>query len=159
LWWTKWHWGRLSPSTSVSSANYHSTDCSTFVIIRRWYSRPISGRRTKWTQSHPTPRNKKKKKKLSAIDRAYSLSLKDRKDNSNHRTSFLLQRPTAQFVPQERLAGVTLTSVEERRPLPIGIYALFESDWVSDVSNNMDGHGRLQNSVIEYRTLRCWSHQ
>jgi hypothetical protein len=26
-------------------------------IIRGWYSRPISGRRTKWTQSHPTPRN------------------------------------------------------------------------------------------------------
>jgi hypothetical protein len=29
-------------------------------IIRGWYNRPISGRRTKWTQSHPTPRNKKK---------------------------------------------------------------------------------------------------
>jgi hypothetical protein len=26
-------------------------------IIRSWYNRPISGRRTKWTQSHPTPRN------------------------------------------------------------------------------------------------------
>jgi hypothetical protein len=26
-------------------------------IIRDWYNRPISGRRTKWTQSHPTPRN------------------------------------------------------------------------------------------------------
>jgi hypothetical protein len=25
-------------------------------IIRVWYNRPISGRRTKWTQSHPTPR-------------------------------------------------------------------------------------------------------
>jgi hypothetical protein len=23
-------------------------------IIRRWYNRPTSGRRTKWTQSHPT---------------------------------------------------------------------------------------------------------
>jgi hypothetical protein len=33
LWWTKWHWGRFSPSTSVSPANSHSTDCSTFVII------------------------------------------------------------------------------------------------------------------------------
>jgi hypothetical protein len=28
--------------------------------IRGWYNRPISGRRTKWTQSHLTPRNKKK---------------------------------------------------------------------------------------------------
>jgi hypothetical protein len=26
-------------------------------IIRGCYIRPISGRRTKWTQSHPTPRN------------------------------------------------------------------------------------------------------
>jgi hypothetical protein len=26
-------------------------------IIRGWYNRPVSGRRTKWTQPHPTPRN------------------------------------------------------------------------------------------------------
>jgi hypothetical protein len=26
-------------------------------IIGGWYNRPISGRRTKWTQSHPTPRD------------------------------------------------------------------------------------------------------
>jgi hypothetical protein len=26
MWWTKWHWGRFSPSTSVSPANSHSTD-------------------------------------------------------------------------------------------------------------------------------------
>jgi hypothetical protein len=31
LWWTKWHWGRFSPSTPVSPANYHSTDCSIFI--------------------------------------------------------------------------------------------------------------------------------
>jgi hypothetical protein len=29
-------------------------------IIRGWYNRPVSGRRTKWTQSHPTPRDLKK---------------------------------------------------------------------------------------------------
>jgi hypothetical protein len=28
-------------------------------IIRSWHSKPITGRRTEWTQSHPTPRNKK----------------------------------------------------------------------------------------------------
>jgi hypothetical protein len=27
---------------------------SSSSIIRDWYNRPISGRRTKWTQSHPT---------------------------------------------------------------------------------------------------------
>jgi hypothetical protein len=32
LWWTKWHWGRFSPNTSVSPANSHSTDSSTLVI-------------------------------------------------------------------------------------------------------------------------------
>jgi hypothetical protein len=26
-------------------------------IIRGWYNRPNSGRRTKWTQSYPTPTN------------------------------------------------------------------------------------------------------
>jgi hypothetical protein len=26
-------------------------------IVRGWYNRPVSGRRTKWTQSHPTSRN------------------------------------------------------------------------------------------------------
>jgi hypothetical protein len=25
-------------------------------VIRGWYNRPITGRRTKWTQPHPTPR-------------------------------------------------------------------------------------------------------
>jgi hypothetical protein len=33
LWWTKWYWGRFSPSTSVSPANPHSSDYSTFIII------------------------------------------------------------------------------------------------------------------------------
>jgi hypothetical protein len=33
LWWTKWHWGRFSPSTSVSPANFHSTNCSTVTLI------------------------------------------------------------------------------------------------------------------------------
>jgi hypothetical protein len=35
LWWIKWHWGRFSPSTSVSPANLHYTNCSTITIIYR----------------------------------------------------------------------------------------------------------------------------
>jgi hypothetical protein len=54
LWWTKWHCFGFSSSTSVSPANSHSTDCYTLCIIRGWYNRPVSGRSTKWTQSHPT---------------------------------------------------------------------------------------------------------
>jgi hypothetical protein len=33
LWWTKWHWGRFSPGTSVSLANLHFTNCSTIRSI------------------------------------------------------------------------------------------------------------------------------
>jgi hypothetical protein len=33
LWWTKWRWGRFSPSTSVSPANLYSTNCSTITLI------------------------------------------------------------------------------------------------------------------------------
>jgi hypothetical protein len=48
-WWTRRHWGRFSPSTSVSPAN-HSTNFSIIIITRDWYNRPISGRRAEWTQ-------------------------------------------------------------------------------------------------------------
>jgi hypothetical protein len=33
LWWTKWCWGRFSPSTSVSPVNFHSTDCFTLIVL------------------------------------------------------------------------------------------------------------------------------
>jgi hypothetical protein len=52
LWWTKQHWGRFSPSTSVSPAN-HSTDFSIIIIIiiitRGWHNRPSGGRSAEWT--------------------------------------------------------------------------------------------------------------
>jgi hypothetical protein len=42
LWWTKWRWGRFSPSTSVSPVNLHSTNCSTIILIYHLdlYNRP-----------------------------------------------------------------------------------------------------------------------
>jgi hypothetical protein len=42
LWWTRWRWGRFSPSTSVSPANLHSTSWSTIILIyhRGLYNRP-----------------------------------------------------------------------------------------------------------------------
>jgi hypothetical protein len=36
-----------------------TTPHSSSSIIRGWYSRPVSGRRTKWTQSHPTKHENK----------------------------------------------------------------------------------------------------
>jgi hypothetical protein len=32
FWWTKWRWGRLSSSISVSLANLYSTNFSTITI-------------------------------------------------------------------------------------------------------------------------------
>jgi hypothetical protein len=64
LWWTKRHWGRFSPSTSVSPAN-HSTDFSIIIITWGWHSRP-----SKWPQcrvdrdSTPHYAKLKKKKKI-----------------------------------------------------------------------------------------------
>jgi hypothetical protein len=34
LWWTKRHWSRFSPSTSVSSANHHSINFSIIIITQ-----------------------------------------------------------------------------------------------------------------------------
>jgi hypothetical protein len=42
--------------------------------IRGWYNRPISGRRTKWSQSHPTPRKKKTTVLLYTHGRFYESS-------------------------------------------------------------------------------------
>jgi hypothetical protein len=64
LWWTKWHWGtfllvlRFPLPILIPPTAPHSSSS----IIRGWYNRQISGRRTKWTQSHPTPRNSKRTK-------------------------------------------------------------------------------------------------
>jgi hypothetical protein len=55
LWWTKWHWGRFSPITSVSLANHHLTNFSIIIITRDWHNRPIGGRGTEWTQLDSTP--------------------------------------------------------------------------------------------------------
>jgi hypothetical protein len=55
LWWTKWHWGNFSLSTSVSHANHHSTNFSIMIISRGWHNRPIGGRSAEWTQLDSTP--------------------------------------------------------------------------------------------------------
>jgi hypothetical protein len=64
MWWTKWHWGRFPPSTSVYPANSHSTDCSTLIII---YLSSVTGPIGQLVadvpsglKSHPNPRNQKK---------------------------------------------------------------------------------------------------
>jgi hypothetical protein len=61
--WTKWRWGRFSPSTSVSPANLHSTNCSTITLIYHLglYNRPevavVPG------DVSPTPHKKKPSRK------------------------------------------------------------------------------------------------
>jgi hypothetical protein len=43
-----------------SGKTHYTKHFMIIYIIRGWYHRPISGGPTKWTQSHPTLRNKKK---------------------------------------------------------------------------------------------------
>jgi hypothetical protein len=50
LWWTKRHWGRFSPSTSVSLANHHYTNFSIIIITQGWQNSLIGGRSAEWTQ-------------------------------------------------------------------------------------------------------------
>jgi hypothetical protein len=60
LWWTKRHWGRFTPSTSVSPA-YHFTNFSIIIITRDWHNRPINGHSAEWTQLDSTPYTNEKK--------------------------------------------------------------------------------------------------
>jgi hypothetical protein len=68
LWWTKRHWGRFSPRTSVSLANHHSTNFSIIIIIRGWHSRLIGGRSAEWTQLDSTPHYKNLIFKFNYLD-------------------------------------------------------------------------------------------
>jgi hypothetical protein len=51
----KVHWGRFSPSTSVSPASHYSTKFSILIITQGRHNRPIDGRRAEWTQLDSTP--------------------------------------------------------------------------------------------------------
>jgi hypothetical protein len=55
LWWTKQHWDRFCPITSVPRANHHSTNFSIIIITWGWHYRPIGGRSAEWTQLDSTP--------------------------------------------------------------------------------------------------------
>jgi hypothetical protein len=58
LWWTKWRWGRVSLSTSISPANSRSTNCSTIINYHLQLVQQVgSGCSTKCIQSHPTNNN------------------------------------------------------------------------------------------------------
>jgi hypothetical protein len=75
LWWTKRHWGRFSPSTSVSLAN-HSTNFSIIIITRGWHNRPLGGRSAKWTQLDSTPHYTNLKKSMEvAVRKSHSKQL------------------------------------------------------------------------------------
>jgi hypothetical protein len=68
LWWTKQHWGRFSPSASVSPANQDSTNFSISIITRGWLNRPIDGRSAEWTQVDSTPHYTNKKKQIILLN-------------------------------------------------------------------------------------------
>jgi hypothetical protein len=81
LWWTKRHWGRFSPSTSVSPANHHSTKFSILIITRGWQNRPIGGRNAEWAQldsTIPLYQLKKIKHRDNFTARNYEITCIDR---------------------------------------------------------------------------------
>jgi hypothetical protein len=50
--------GQVLSENFISPASFHSTDCSTVILIYQpgdLYSRPNSGEHTKWTQPDSTP--------------------------------------------------------------------------------------------------------
>jgi hypothetical protein len=83
LWWTKRHWGRFSPSTSVSPANHHSTNFSIIIITRGWHNRPFSGRSAEWTQLDSTPHYTNYKNQIYDITSTTTNDDDDDDDNNN----------------------------------------------------------------------------
>jgi hypothetical protein len=75
-------------------------------ITRGWYNRSVSGRRTKWTQSHPHP--KKLKKKFVFVERWVFFSDKD-KDGRNLRSSELSFTPKYVFLSCSELLSLSVT--------------------------------------------------
>jgi hypothetical protein len=74
LWWTKWRWGRFSPSTSVSPANLHSTNFSTITIT---YHLGLLQQTSKWPQypkSHRTNFIFNKQSSLKQVLPVYGMS-------------------------------------------------------------------------------------
>jgi hypothetical protein len=67
LWWTKRHKGRFSPSTSVSPANPHSTDCSMLIIIYHSGAGTIGQQWPTYQVDSPHPEKLKKKGILVAM--------------------------------------------------------------------------------------------
>jgi hypothetical protein len=65
LWWTKWHWGRFSPTILVSSANSHSTAC--IIII---YHLGLVQQTTEWPQCQVdsvSPHDKNKNNNINKL--------------------------------------------------------------------------------------------
>jgi hypothetical protein len=81
--WIKWHWGRFSPSISVSPANLHSINCSTITIIYHLglVKQASNGRSTKCTQSHPTKDNNNNNN--TTANKTYKLEFKKQRNFSS----------------------------------------------------------------------------
>jgi hypothetical protein len=85
LWWTKWRWGKDSPSTSVSLANLHSTNFSIIIITQGWYNRPFSGRRAEVDPAWAPPPPHYANGTYIMKDRPWPISRYYLKDFSLHR--------------------------------------------------------------------------
>lgn len=57
LLWRNWNWCWFCLITLASLTTFRSTEYATLICHGVWYSRATSGRCTKWTHCHPTPKN------------------------------------------------------------------------------------------------------
>jgi hypothetical protein len=116
LWWTKWRWGRFSPSASVSPANLHSTKFSILTLAWGRYNRPISGRRSEWIQFGLHPPLCEFNLKINLISTGYGLDSRGCRCSSLGRVKNFLSsksskpalgstQPRIQWVPEVKRPG------------------------------------------------------
>jgi hypothetical protein len=74
-------------------------------IIQGWYNRPNIGRRTKWTQSHPTPRNMKKKKGCLRTERRNKFFHLRGRNKLKARDNFIMIKFNVYSTPNVKIAN------------------------------------------------------
>jgi hypothetical protein len=87
LWWTKWHWGKFTPSTSVFLTNHYSTKFSILIITRGKYNMRIAGLRAEWTQLDSNPHFSNKKNYGDAYNPIFDVVLNYELRQRNYKTS------------------------------------------------------------------------
>jgi hypothetical protein len=106
LWWTKWHWGRFSPGTSVSPAISHSADYSTFIIIYHPGLEQYAKLRPTYQVDSVSPHPTKIKQHICTSSSKYTWFVSH---VVNTRRCFGLKRPSSGFVHVKKKLNCSFT--------------------------------------------------